>query len=438
MIKNYFKIAYRSLLKNKVFSFINIISLSIGLSASFVIGMIVYYDFTFDKFHEDGDQIYRAVTDFKMPTEDFSNSGTPVPLGTELETKITDVETTAFFYQWNPNKVTAGANQIESRINDRTIFTESSYFDIFNYNWLAGSKESAIDAPNKVVMTLSRAQYFFPALSPDQIIGQTVDYGEVQAVVTGIVADFNERSDFVFTEFVSLSTANQTESKRMAIDAGWDTVSSSCQLIVKLKPNSNMDYIDERLIAISEEHWDEESLSYGMKNYFKLQPLSEIHFDDRYGVYDGSRDQANKSVLVSLGCIALFLMLLGVINFINLNTANATQRAREIGVRKTLGSSKGQLIFQFLGETFLLTLIAGIVSIAISYWLIQIFEEFIPTDLGISLLFQPVMIISVISLIGVVTVLSGFYPAMVLSTFKPSRVLKGKVMFYNVVEIAYI
>ncbi len=426
MIFNYLKIAYRNLLKNKVFSLINIISLSIGLSASFVIGMIVYYDLSYDKFHEDGDNIYRAVTDFKLPTEEFSNSGTPVPLGTELKTKITDIETTAFFYRWSPNKVIAGANNIESKINDRTIFTESSYFDIFNYKWLAGSKETALDAPHKVVMTSSRAKYFFPALTPDKIIGQTIDYGEVQATVTGIVADFEERSDFVFTEFVSLATANQTKSKRMAIEAGWDTVSSSCQLLVKLKPTANMSYIDDQLVAISEEHFIEEELSYGMKKYFKLQPLADIHFDERYGVYDGSRDQADKSILISLGLIALFLLLLGVINFINLNTANATQRAREIGVRKTLGSSKKQLILQFLGETFLLTLIAGLVSIAISYWLIQAFADFIPADLGISLLLQPAMLIATIVLILMVTVLSGFYPAMVLSSFKPSQVLKGR------------
>jgi ABC-type antimicrobial peptide transport system permease subunit len=428
MLLNYFKIAYRNLLKNKVFSLINIISLSIGLSASFVIGMIVYYDLSYDKFHTDSDQIYRAVTDFNMPTENFSNSGTPVPLGPELKTRITDIETTAFFYQWSPNKVTAGPNNIESKINDRTIFTESTYFDIFNYNWLAGSKETALNAPNKVVMTLSRAQYFFPALSPDQIIDQTVDYGEVQATITGIVADFEKRSDFVFTEFVSLATANQTGSKRMVIDAGWDTVSSSCQLIVKLKPNVNMGYIDEQLLAISEAHWVEEELAYGMKTYFKLQPLDEIHFDERYGIYDGSRDQANKSVLISLGFIALFLLLLGVINFINLNTANASKRAREIGVRKTLGSSKKQLILQFFGETFLLTLIAGFLSLAVSYWLIQVFEDFIPADLGISMLFQPIMIMGVICLITLVTVLSGFYPAVVMSSFKPSRVLKGHVM----------
>ncbi|MGB5982352.1 MAG: FtsX-like permease family protein [Nonlabens sp.] len=424
MIRNYLKIAWRSLWKRKFFSFINIVSLSIGLSASFIIGMMVYYDFSFDKFHEDGDQIYRVVTDFRTSTDEFSNSGTPVPLGDDMLELFPEVELKVHFYNYGTDKVIEPTTQKVSTINDRIIMTDPSYFDLFEYQWLAGNEKSALDQPNQVVLTEQRAAYFFPDLEPQEIIGQILDYKEFQAEVTGIVADFEENSDLVFTEFMAYSTISQTKMSRMA-KAGYDTVSSSSQLFVRLREDADLNSLRTRLSDLAVSKWTDDNKEYGFKTYYNIQPLSDLHFNPEYGIYDYSRSQADKSVLTSLGFVALFLLILGVINFINLNTASATQRAKEIGVRKTLGSSRAQLIKQFLGETFLLTLLAGILSIGLTYWLIHVFSDFIAAGVDLSLLAQPLVLFGVIALIILVTTLSGFYPAMILSGFKPSKVLKG-------------
>ncbi len=427
MFKNYIKIAWRNLWRNKIFSFINVISLSIGLSAAFVIGMMVYHDFTFDKFHKDGDRIYRVVTDFETTTGDFHNLGSPIPLRESVKNDITGIENSAALYRWWMEKSTAIESSKELRNPDLITFTQPSYFEIFTYDWITANAALTLNEPNNVVMTASRAQLYFPDLNIDQIVGKTIDYGQVQAKVTGIVADFKENSDFVFQEFISMPTANQTNQKRQVFESGWDTVSSSNQLFVKLSKNANVVTIQNQLDQLANEHQSEIDLSYGNKTFFSIQPLADIHFNEDYGIYDYSIDQASKPILLALTGIALFLLILGIINFINLNTAQATKRAREIGVRKTLGSSRSQLIYQFLGETFLLTLAAAIISIFLTMILLQIFEDFISPDINMQLLLQPIILLGIILLLAIVTLAAGFYPGMVLSRFKPSKVLKGSI-----------
>ncbi|MEM9141558.1 MAG: FtsX-like permease family protein [Bacteroidota bacterium] len=183
-----------------------------------------------------------------------------------------------------------------------------------------------------------------------------------------------------------------------------------------------------QLDLLAQGHRDEEMVAFGQKRRFYLQPLADIHFNPNYGTYDYSRSQASKPVLISLALVALFLLLLGCINFINLNTAQATQRAKEIGIRKTLGGSRKQLVFQFLGETFLLTVTAAVVSLFFSSWLLRMFSDFIPHGVSFGLFKSPVLITSAILLILVLTLLSGFYPALVLSRFRPVRVLKNQIL----------
>lgn len=425
MLKNYLKIAWRSLWKQKFFSLINIISLSIGLSASLVIGMMVYHDFSFDKFHENGDHIYRAVSDLEFGDDAFGNPGTPIPLGETMLAEYPEVEKKAHFVLYNPAKITAPSTQKTSRINDRVVFAEDSYFSIFDYEWLAGNPETALSTPNNVVLTQQRAAYYFPNLTAEEIIGQTLDYKEFQANISGIVANFKNNSDLIFLEFIAYDTITQSDLKGMS-EQGFDSINSSSQLYVQLRPDADVASINKRLASLAESQWDEDSIEFGMKSWYKLQPLSDIHFNTKYGIYDYSRNQANKTVLTSLGFVALFLLLLGVVNFINLNTASATQRAREIGVRKTLGSSRSQLIRQFLGETFLLTMFSMILSIGLSYWMIQVFSDYIVEAISLSLLLKPVILIGMLVLLLIVTLAAGFYPSLVLSSFKPSKVLKGE------------
>jgi len=425
MIRNYFKIAWRNIMKHKVFSLINVIGLTIGLSASFVIGLMIYYDATFDTFHKDGDRIYRVVSDFYNPEGTSHNEGVTVALEDAIQ-ENSNFEIVSGFYIERPSSVENKEDDIHIKWPKHVIYTDIDYFDIFEYNFLAGNKETALSNPKNVVLTMSRAAQYFPNLTPDAVIGKTLVYNDTLNIkVTAIVEDFKERTDVVFKEFISSPTLLNTRVRGEFINKNWNSTSDVSQLFVKVNTAANFDNIQQEFDALATQHLDEYSRNHGQSRKFKLQPLRDIHFNEDYGIYDWSKGQASKSLLKNLGLIAIFLLLLGCINFINLNTAQASQRAKEIGIRKTLGSSRKQLIFQFMGETFLLVMFSAAVSLILSKYLIDAFSGFVPEALDISLFKTPVIILSLVLLLLIVTFLSGFYPALVLSKFNTVSVLKN-------------
>ena len=427
MIFNYFKIAWRNIRKNKIFSFINIISLSIGISASLIIGMMVYFESTFDTFHKDKELIYRVTTDFFSTNGNGYNPGVPIPLTRSAENSITGVQTSGAFFLAEPVKVENKTGETSFRNPEYVIYADDAYFNLFDYEWLAGSSKNALNEPNTVVLTRSRAAKYFPNLSATQVIGKTLVYNDSTLTkVTGVVADLAQRSDLLFKEFISLKTGFQSVLKRDLSSDNWNSTSSSTQLFFKLNDNSSKTAVVKQLETLAKQHESESAIKYGSSRRFHLQPLDDIHFNNNYGTFDNSASQASKKVLASLILVASFLLLLGCINFINLNTAQATQRAKEIGVRKTLGSSKKQLVFQFLGETFLLTLFSGIASVFLVSLLLKAFSDFLPAGLTFGFLLNPAILIYLLVLIMLVSLLSGIYPAFVLSRFKPAAVLKGQ------------
>ena len=412
-------------MKYKVFSLINVIGLTIGLSASFVIGLMIYYDATFDTFHKDGNRIYRVVSDFYSPEGKFSNSGVPVALVDALENN-SNFETVSGFYIERPTKVENGALDLEFKWPNFVIFTDANYFKIFNYKFLAGDQSDVLSSPNTVILTENRAAQYFPNTTPSDIIGKTLVYNDsLHITVTGIVENFKERSDFVFEEFISHPTILKTRLRENFLIKSWDWTSSDSQLFVKVSQSGSLDTVQKRLDDLAKEHQDEESKKIGSEQKFGLQPLSDIHFNENYGIYDWTKGQASKPLLRNLALVALFLLLLGCINFINLNTAQASQRAKEIGIRKTLGSSRSQLIRQFMGETFLLVFISALLSLILSKWLIIVFSDFVPEGLSFELFKRPIIIVGIIVLLLFVTLLSGFYPALILSKFNTVSVLKN-------------
>ncbi|MGB5941777.1 MAG: FtsX-like permease family protein [Leeuwenhoekiella sp.] len=427
MLRNYIKIAWRNIWKNKLFSAINIISLAIGLSASFVIGLMVYYDFTFDKFHKDGDRIYRVVPQFIGLEGTSYFNGVNAVLADALKTEVTGLESVSAFFTYKPLKVETETRDEVFKDPNSVIFADSSYFDVIDYEWIAGFKATSLQQPNEVVLTEQRAHKYFPNISPENIIGKSLIYNDsLPAKITGIVANFKERTDLVFEEFISLPTAVQSSIKSSVTNTSWGSYNSNSQVLLKRQPGTAISSIQKQLDQLSKSHTVPEKLEAGEWTRFYPQPLEELHFDTRYGTFDYNTPQASKKVLRNLGIVAIFLLLLGSINFVNLTTAQATQRAREIGIRKTLGSSRRQLIFQFLGETFLLTVFAGILSMLLAFLLLRVFAEFIPSGLSFRLFVNPLVIGFSILLLVVVALLSGAYPAFILSGFKPVSILKNK------------
>ncbi len=428
MFKNYFTIAIRTLWKNKIFSVINVLGLAIGISASLVIYLLVNYHFTFDKFEKDNDRIYRVVSDFTFSGEAYHNSGVSDPLAAAVRKEITGLDAVVPFRSWNddakvsvpqPGKKEAKIFKNESNI----VFADSNYFRLIKYDWVAGSPKTSLLNPYQTVLTVSGAQRYFAGLTPTQVIGKEIYINDsVRATISGIVKDLEKNSDFTFKTFIAYSTLENTSLKPENWDA-WDNTNGVQQLFVKIAAGSNPVTIGKQITQLQKKYETKNPGDHS-KQWLTLQPLSDLHFNADYGIY--GTPPANKPTLYSLLAVAAFLLLLGCINFINLTTAQASQRAKEIGIRKTMGGSRKQLIIQFLSESFLLTLAATILSVVLTPLILKAFSGFIPKGLHYSLTNQPGTLPFLVLLMIVVTFLSGFYPALVLSGYKPVLVLKNQ------------
>ena len=427
MLKNYLAVAYRNFIRNKIFSLINVLGLSIGISASLVIFLIVHYDFSFDKFENDRDHVYRVVTNLKVPGNEYHFPGVPSPMANAVTKEVSGVDEVIGFHRFNGD----GKVIVEKKNNEKPLIIKSqtgiimadeSYFKLIPYQWLAGSMKTALKEPLRVVLTAERAKIYFPSTSFADMIGKKVTYDDsITVSVSGIVNDLSQNTDFIFKEFISQATIPSTGLRRNYGWDNWRNINGGTQLILRLNPKASSKNIETQIQSFEAKYSviDKNSL-----RTYRLQPFEDIHFN---ALYSGFGDRtAHRPTLYGLLIVAAFLLLLASINFINLTTAQSTQRAKEIGVRKTLGSTVKQLIFQFLTETFLLTFISLIISILITPLLLKVFADFIPAGLHFDFLHQPYLIIFAIILTLVVSLLAGLYPAFVLSGFNPVLVLKNQ------------
>lgn len=427
MFGNYIKIAFRNFRRNKLFTMINVIGLSIGISAALVIYLIVHYDFTFDRFHKDGNRIYRVVTNFTFQGQPSYNGGVSGPIPGAVKSQVTGIEESEPLFIMYSTDVTVpgGKEPAKFKSQDDIIVTGQGYFSLFEYKWLAGWQNTALNEPNKVVLTSSQAQKYFPGLSYDQMLGKTVVYDTIRTTVTGIVQTIKENTDFRFTDFISFSTTNTNKDLRARLSLNnWGGTSQERLLFVRLAPGTAPASIERQINDIINKNEMPRRDPKEFTHTFHLQPLSEIHFDARYGALNGR--VADKTMLLELFAIAMFILLLGCINFVNLSTAQGAQRSKEIGIRKTMGSSRRQLIAQFLSETFLVTFLAVIISVASAPFILKLFSGFIPQGVTADIFSQPAVLLFLLGLIVAVSLISGFYPALVLSGYNPVVVLKGQ------------
>jgi predicted permease len=426
VFKNYFKTAFRNLLKNKVFSLINVSGLSIGISSALVMYLIVSYDFKFDKFEKDPNRIYRIVSNFTFSGEAYHNSGVTYPMAKALRNEATGIEIIAPFSTFDDaSKVSipqASKDPVIFKKQEHAIFADENYFNLIPYQWIVGSPKISLNKAFQVVLTETNAALYFPRMKPADIIGKEVIFNDtIRTIVTGVVKDLDQSTDFNFKTFLSRAT-QETHLMTPEDQNQWDNTNSAWQLFVKLSPGTSTTQIEKQLMGLFKKYHKVDPNDHSTTSY-ALQPFGDIHFNTDYGVPDNGR-VAHKPTLYGLLAVAAFLLLLGCINFINLTTAQASQRAKEIGIRKTMGSNREQLIFQFLSETFLLTLCATILSIIIAPLLLKVFSDFIPEGLHYNL--QPGIIVFLFILMIVVSLLSGFYPALVMSSYKPVLVLKNQ------------
>ncbi|QTE38644.2 ABC transporter permease [Mucilaginibacter gossypii] len=431
MIKNYFKIAFRGFRRHKLFTLINIVGLSIGISAFLAIYFIVHYDFTFDKFHKDSDRIYRVVMNMSFQGHKNYSSGVPGPLAEAIKSQATGIENITPLYTLWPHFVYIDKDkntQKRFKDPDRITLADQQYFKIFNYVWLAGSSQHALDAPGQVVLTSQQARLYFPSLSYHEMIGKVVTYDTLKVTVSGIVETFTKNSDFIFHDFISFSTV--TTNRHLADDLhikNWGRISSASEIFIKLAPGVPVPGVAKQITTIFRKNnlpRAEQKMPAPIID-LALQPLDDIHFNSDYNIFNFS-SPASKTTLYGLLASAVFLLLLACINYVNLTTAQAAQRAKEIGIRKTLGSSRMQLVIQFLSETFFITFFAVCISVLLAPIILKMFADVISPDIHANIL-QPDVILFLLILAIVISILSGFYPAIVLSGYKPVSVLKNQV-----------
>ncbi|MEI9920442.1 MAG: FtsX-like permease family protein [Bacteroidota bacterium] len=429
MLKNHLITSFRNIWRNKLFSFIHIFGLSIGISASLVIFIIVAYEFSFDKFETGRDRIYRVVMDFKFNGDTGSGAAVPAALPNAIRNEVTGVDGNIPVMQFQGDAsvdVSAVRNKTTETFKKQPdiIFTVNDYFQLIPFEWIAGSPTTSLTKPFSVVLTESRAKQYFPGVAPVDLLGRRLVYDKnLDVEITGVVKDFNEVTDFTSREFISYATIFETNLHSTFMMDVWDDWMAYSKSWVKLSAANDKDGVEKQLNALIRKYNPASHKDENNTQSFSLQPLSDVHFNTTYASF-GVRT-AHMPTLYALLVIAAFLLLLACINFVNLSTAQASHRAKEIGIRKTIGSSRKQLVVQFLYETLALTFLSTIVSISIVPLLLQLFSDFIPAGVGFDIINQPQLLLIPTGLLLVVGLIAGSYPALYLSKFKPVAVLKN-------------
>ena len=431
MLFNYLKIASRNIRRHRLYSFVNVLGLTLGICACLTLYLIVSYEFSFDRFLPERNRIYRIVGERTNDRGErsFVNSVYDDVAGFETEIPGYAVKTGWYTFGWNiaiPNPrsgQTSFENHIPNSYSPTAILAKPSFFDIFQHRWLAGDAQ-VLGQPNRVVLTASRARLYFGNHSPAEMLGKELIYADsIKVYVGGIVEDWNHHSDYAFTDFISYSTATHSYLKDRVPTDDWRSLRPhGSQAFVLLDKGVTPEQINARFAAYIKENLH---YKHGTVRMY-LQPLTSVHFAEWFHVEDDG-DNWRKPYLPTLYVlmgVAAFILLLACINFVNLSTAQSIQRAREVGVRKVLGSGRANIMGQFLTETLALTLIAAIASMALVRPVLKLFKDYVPQGVEYHP-YSPVNLAVVGVVVVLTTLLAGFYPARVLSAYLPVLTLKG-------------
>ncbi|HTD39886.1 MAG TPA: ABC transporter permease, partial [Mucilaginibacter sp.] len=427
MIRNYFKTGWRIITRNKSYSFINVLGLALGICACIIIFLITNYEFSFDKFHPNKERIYRITGELQGPNGEKEFLNSPFRDLAAFQYVISGFEAKAALHFYNGKvsikntdkkvKVFNGGNEI--------IVTDPQYFDIFKYAWLAGNHASALSEPNKVVLTESNARKYFGNIPFDEMIGKTILYDDsLQLSVTGIIKDWDQNTDFGYTAFMSIKNIQNGYLKKQIASDDWKSLSPHQSMaFVKLNKGITASQINAQFAAFIKKNV---KLPPSGKLTMQLQSLGDIHFAKDFHRGDDGDDfrKPYLPILYTLMGIALFILIIAAVNFINLSTAQSIQRAKEIGIRKVMGSSRTTLVLQFLIETFLLTFFAVIIAVVFVKPTLSLFHSFIPEGVKFEP-FNTTTLIFLVLVTFITSMLAGLYPAKVLSSYMPVLSLKG-------------
>ncbi|MCF2442875.1 ABC transporter permease [Dyadobacter sp. CY345] len=423
MIRNYFKIAFRNIWKSKGYAAINIVGLSVAFCISIFLFMTVYFQLSFDNFHEDGDRIFQTYLFSNDPGKPERSGSMPIPFTPALKAEYPEIEAATRFMN--------GSSLIEynGKYFDKQVqLVDADFFKVFSFPLLDGNRNSAFNGLSDIVISENMAKAVFGSENP---IGKQLllggDENKKPYLVTGILKDFPDNSTLRFDAFIRIENHEgyYREAKR------WDNMSH--RAFIKLKPNTDQLAFENRMKSFAAKYFagnidklkkkGAEADSRGDLFAIRLQKLENLHFDKDITGGSGS----SVAVVYALLGIAFFILLIACINFINLTVARSFTRAREVGVRKSLGALKNQLFVQIWGEAAMICFGGFMAGILLAYLLLPQFNATFQGKLSMEYIFQPDRLAIIVTLFLLVTLIAGGYPAWQMSKFNAVEVLKGKI-----------
>ena len=413
MLSNYLKIAFRNLRRDKFYSLINILGLTIGITCGLLLLLYVTDELSYDRYHKKADQIYRVVALIHEPDKTNHWAGIQPPTVKTMKETYPTVENYVRFF---PNGTTT-FRQGEKRFSEEDIYaTDSTVFDIFTYTFLAGDPKTALNAPGSIVLTHQMAQKFF---GTSEALGQTLRTNDTTSYnVTGVIEDVPKNSHFRFNALLSLNSR-----QRQADNWGGFYVTSYVVLAQGTDPKT----IESKSPQLYDQYMAPIFKRIGINVAYELQPLTSIHL---YSKMDGETG-GDIGYVYTFSAVAFFMLLLASINYMNLATARSARRAREVGLRKVMGSVQSALIGQFLSESVLMTTMALLVSVLMTWAMLPFFNTVSGKEIQIVQLLQPQFLLIALGMVVFTGFVSGSYPAFYLSSFEPAAVLKGTLQGKN-------
>jgi putative ABC transport system permease protein len=409
MFKNYFITSMRSLMRNKGFSAINIIGLAVGLATFSMISLYVYHELSFDRYHKNANRIFRIVENLRTENEMLLQSTSSPPMGPRMKKEFPEVEAYVRMQNWS---LLAQRNDI-SAYEPNSYIADSSVFDVFSFNLIKGDKKTALREPFSIVLTESMAKKYFGNEDP---VGQTIKMDYDNYNVTGVMEDVPENSHFQFSNLISFSTWSRNQKDNE--DGAWFWNGFHTYLLLRDEASADKvrakmkDFIS-RNIQIGGMYYED----------LPLQSLTEIYMAPQRSWENGTRGSMNNVFILSI--IAVFILLIACFNYINLATARATRRLKEVAMRKSLGALRRMLVAQFLGESIIVTFIAALLAAFITWVTLPSFRTLVESPLSLSILPNPLLIVGIaLALVLTIGIIAGTYPALVISSFQPLQIFK--------------
>ncbi len=422
MLKNYLKIAYRNLLKKKVYSFINIVGLGIGMACCVLIFMFVQDELSYDNYHEKGDRIYRLTHGYRSPEGVTGGSGAEpfwvwhnAPVGPAMQEYFPEVDKIVQFSGRSDLLLSYGET---TQQEDGVFFMDSTVFEVFSWKLLEGDPKTALVAPYSIVLTESTAKKYF---GEEDALGKTLKGSESAGranagdyTVTGIIEDVPGNSHFKFNALLSLSTFKRS---RPQVFDNWGYVDFYTYFLVD--EGFDQQAFEQKIPKFIEERYPDKESMYTVH----VEALKDVYLRTSADRQPGETGSLANIYVFSI--IGLFILGIAIINFMNLSTARSMERAKEVGIRKSIGADKGSLIAQFLGESLIIVLLSGTVAIIFVTISLPLMNDLTGKVLEVSRIVNWQTVPFFFAIVLVVGLLAGSYPALVLSSFRPVMILKG-------------